>query len=58
MKHVLVLGTIGLVVGTLGVVATWGRADLGPAWYPIVIALTALPCTWLGGVLYRPPVHQ
>lgn len=24
---------------------------LGPAWYPILIALTALPCAWLGGRL-------
>jgi hypothetical protein len=24
-----------------------------PAWYPIAIALTALPCAWLGGALYR-----
>jgi hypothetical protein len=24
---------------------------LGPAWYPIAIALTVLPCAWLGGVL-------
>ena len=24
-------------------------ADLGPMWYPIAIAVTAYPCTWLGG---------
>jgi hypothetical protein len=23
-----------------------------PSWYPIAIALTGLPLTWLGGVLY------
>jgi hypothetical protein len=22
---------------------------LGPAWYPIAIAATALPCAWIGG---------
>ena len=49
MRHVWVLAGIGLVVGTLGVVATSGL-DLGPRWYPIAIAVTAVPCTWLGGV--------
>jgi hypothetical protein len=52
MRHVWVLAGIGLVMGALGVVATSGM-DLGPRWYPIAIAVTALPCTWLGGVLHR-----
>ena len=50
--HAFVLGVVGLVFGVLGVIATSGM-DLGPRWYPIAIAVTALPCTWLGGVLYR-----
>jgi len=25
-----------------------------PSWYPIVLALTALPCAWVGGALHRP----
>jgi len=58
MKHAVALGIVGLVVSTLGVVATIGKGPaFGPLWYPIVIALTALPCAWLGGVLYRPRVH-
>lgn len=52
MRHVWVLAGIGLVMGVAGVIATSGM-DLGPRWYPIAIALTALPCTWLGGVLHR-----
>lgn len=52
MHHVWVLAGIGLVMGTLGVIATSGM-DLGPRWYPIAIAVTAVPCTWLGGVLHR-----
>jgi hypothetical protein len=52
MRHVWVLGSIGLFVGTIGAIATIPM-NLGPAWYPIAIALTALPCSWLGGVLYR-----
>jgi hypothetical protein len=52
MRHVWVLGTIGLVVGVAGAIATIPM-HLGPSWYPIALAVTALPCTWLGGFLYR-----
>ncbi len=52
MGHALALGVLGLVVSTLGAIATIPM-DLGPAWYPIALVLTALPCAWLGGVLYR-----
>ena len=52
MRHVLVLGVVGLVMGTAGAIATIPM-HLGPAWYPVALALTALPCVWLGGVLYR-----
>jgi hypothetical protein len=51
MRHVWIYGSIGLVIGAAGAVATIPM-NLGPAWYPIAIALTALPCAWLGGVLY------
>jgi hypothetical protein len=51
MRHVWALGLIGLVVGTAGAIATIPM-HLGPAWYPIALAVTALPCTWLGGVVY------
>jgi hypothetical protein len=50
--HALALGVVGLVVSTAGAIATIPM-DLGPAWYPIALVLTALPCAWLGGVLYR-----
>ena len=52
MRHVLVLGVIGLIMGTAGAIAAIPM-NLGPAWYPIALALTALPCVWLGGVLHR-----
>lgn len=54
MRHALVLGVIGLVVSTAGAIAAIPM-NLGPAWYPIALALTALPCAWLGGRLYREP---
>jgi len=50
--HALILGVVGTVVGTAGAIATIPM-HLGPAWYPIAIAATALPCAWVGGVLYE-----
>ena len=50
MRHVWILGTIGFVFGVIGVIASIPM-HLGPSWYPIAIAITALPCAWLGGVL-------
>jgi hypothetical protein len=53
MWHAMVLGVVGLVVAGAGAAATWNRPDLGPAWYPLALVVTAVPCCWLGGVLYR-----
>jgi len=52
MRHAMVLGVVGLVLSVAGAIATIPM-DLGPAWYPIALVLTALPCAWLGGVLHR-----
>jgi hypothetical protein len=52
MRHALVLGVMGLVLSLAGAIATIPM-DLGPDWYPIALALTALPCTLLGGFLHR-----
>ena len=54
MRHALALGGIGFLLSLAGAVATIATMDLGPKWYPIALVLTALPCGWLGGVLYRP----
>ncbi len=50
MRYVLILGLIGLVLGTLAAIATI-PLGLAPAWYPIALAVLALPCVWLGGKL-------
>jgi hypothetical protein len=47
MRHAMILGFIGLAFGTAGAVATIPM-HLGPAWYPIAIAATAVPCAWIG----------
>ncbi len=52
MRHAMALGIVGFVVSTAGAIATIPM-NMGPAWYPIALVVTALPCAWLGGILYR-----
>jgi hypothetical protein len=51
MKHALAGGVVGLVLSTVGAVASWSRPELGPHWYPLALVATALPCAWAGGRL-------
>ena len=53
MRHALTLGVIGFVLSSLGAVGGIMQ-DLGPAWYPILLALSSLPTAWLGGRLADP----
>ena len=54
MAHALTLGAVGLVVSTTGAVATWNRGpEFGPAWFPIMLVVTAIPFTWAGGKIYE-----
>ncbi len=50
MRYVLILGVIGTAAGIVAAIVTIPM-QLGPAWYPIALAVLALPCTWLGGKL-------
>ena len=52
MRHALIGGAIGFVLSAAGAIASMPM-NLGPAWYPILLALSALPTAWLGGVLHR-----
>jgi hypothetical protein len=52
MKHALILGVVGTVLGLVGVVATW-NLGLGPHWYPIALAVLAIPQCWAGGKLFE-----
>jgi hypothetical protein len=52
MKHVMILGIAGTFLGLVGVVATWNQG-LGPRWYPILLAVLAIPQCWAGGKLYE-----
>lgn len=51
MKHVWILGGIGFVVGVAAAIATI-PLNWGPAWYPILIPITGLPATVLGGWIH------
>ena len=48
MKHALMLGVVGTALGLMGVVTTW-NAGLGPRWYPIALAVLAIPQCLAGG---------
>lgn len=50
MRHAMIGAAIGFVLSTLGAIAAI-EMQLGPAWYPITLALSALPTGWLGGRL-------
>ena len=52
MRHALVLGGLGFLVSVAGAAATWNhQPSLGPHWYPIALALLAIPTAWVGGKL-------
>lgn len=53
MRHAIELGVVGLLLGAAGVFASWNAPEMGPRWYAIALALIALPCGWLGGLLHR-----
>ena len=52
LKSALVLGTLGLLAGVLGVVASWNKPELGPRWYSVAVAAIALPSAWAGAWLH------
>lgn len=50
MGHSLLAGVFGLVMSSLGAAAAWGTT-VGQHWYPVLLALTALPTAWIGAKL-------
>jgi hypothetical protein len=50
MRHVWIGAGIGFVLSAAGAIAAI-QMKLGPAWYPIALALSAWPTAWLGGTL-------
>jgi len=52
MRHAMILGSVGVVLGLVGVVATW-NLGLGPRWYPIALVTLAIPQCWVGGKIWK-----
>lgn len=50
MRHALILGAIGTVMATAGVIVST-QVHMGPLWYPVALALLTMPCVWIGGRL-------
>jgi hypothetical protein len=54
MLHAMIGGAIGFCIGLAGVVFTWNSPQAaGAHWYPIAVAVVAIPAAWIGGKLYR-----
>ncbi len=49
--HAVLLGCVGTMLGIVGIAVTW-NLGLGPRWYPISLAVLALPQSWFGGWWY------
>lgn len=53
MRHAIILGTLGFLLGIGGALATDpDAAAAAPDWYGWGLVLGALPAAWLGGKLY------
>jgi hypothetical protein len=51
IHHSVILGLVGFLLSAGAAIATI-PLDIGPAWYPIALALIALPTSAAGGVLF------
>ncbi len=51
LEHALVGAAIGMMLATVGAMATWNKA-LGPHWYPLFLIALALPSGWAGARLW------
>ena len=52
IRHALWLGAVGTLAAVIGAVATLNRGpEFGPAWFPISLVITAMPCVWVGAYI-------
>ncbi len=52
LRHAIILGYVGVVLGAIGLAATW-NLGLGPRWYPVSLVVLAIPQCWVGGKIYE-----
>jgi hypothetical protein len=53
MQHALVLGGIHSALFIGSAIILIPMQFFGPTWYHYGLAITSLPCAWLGGILHR-----
>ena len=52
-RAVVTLGLIATLLGVMGIFVMWNKWDRTTGWYPISLALLALPYCLIGGELYK-----
>jgi hypothetical protein len=50
LRHTMILATIGVAVTIIGSIVNWDKSQ---AWYPVALILITIPCTWMGGIIYK-----
>jgi hypothetical protein len=53
MRAVLALGIVATLLSVIGIFAQWATWNRATAWYPISLAILAIPYCWVGGKLYE-----
>jgi hypothetical protein len=54
VRHAVVLGVIATVLSAVGAAVTLAHPEIGPAWYPVALAILAYPTVRLGAALHAP----
>jgi peptidoglycan/LPS O-acetylase OafA/YrhL len=52
MKHAIILGVVGVVLGLIGAAVTWNR-NMGPHWYGLALVVLAIPQCWAGAKIFE-----
>jgi hypothetical protein len=53
VRHAIVLGVVATALSTLGAVVAITQHDLGPAWYPVALAVLSYPTVRLGAAWHE-----
>ena len=54
MAHAMTGAAIGMMIATVGAVATWNRGpEFGPHWYPVTLILIGLPTAYIGAKFFE-----
>jgi hypothetical protein len=54
MAHSLVGAVVGMIIATVGAIATWSKGpEFGPHWYPVSLIVIGLPTAWAGARIFE-----